>query len=344
MIVKMSNNSKSKNNSPIDVVITWVDGDDPHHKEKMMHYLKGVKREKIPGAHPTRFASAEEIKYCVLSILTFAPFIRNIYIITDNQDPNLHEVIKAYFPEKLDSVKIVDHKEIFRGYEECLPTFNCRSIESIMWRIKGLSDNFVYFNDDLFLIRDIKPDDWFINNRPVLRGRWQPFPFPRILWYNLNRFVHKYILRDHDYQPRPSFHMGQWNSASLLGFKCRYFVFQHTTHPISKKTAEVFFDKNKELLHKSLINRFRKFDQINFAALIAHLELLDGNRHIENTDLVYMQPYKRSEDYVDKKINLCRKNSNIKFLCVQSLDRCSKEIQDKVFSFMKEILNLPQGL
>ncbi len=338
----MSKDSQVKENSPIDAVVTWVDGDDPRHKEKMISYFNETDRKKIPGAHPTRFASINEIKYCVLSILTFAPFIRNIYIITDDQDPNIFEDIKAHFPERLDSVKIVDHKEIFRGYEEYLPTFSCRSIESMMWRIKGLSNNFVYFNDDLFLIRKVRPGDWFINDRPVLRGKWQPFPFPRIIWYNFNRFVRKHILRDHDYQPKPSFHMGQWNSASMLGFKFRYFVFQHTPHPISRKTAEEFFNKNKELFKKTLVNRFKEYDQFNFSSLIAHLELIDGNRYIKSTDLAYLQPHKKSNDYIDKKIDLCKKNPNIKFLCVQSLDRCTKENQDKVFSWLKEILNLPE--
>jgi predicted NAD/FAD-dependent oxidoreductase len=35
----------------------------------------------------------------------------------------------------------------------------------MLWRIKGLSNQFVYFNDDIFLLRKITPTDWFIKGR-----------------------------------------------------------------------------------------------------------------------------------------------------------------------------------
>ena len=98
--------------------------------------------------------------------------IRNIYLVTDGQDPGLDEEIKSRFPEKAGCLKIVDHKEIFRDYERYLPTFNSSSIHSMIWRIKDLSERFVYLNDDQILIREHREEDWFTGNRPVLMGRW----------------------------------------------------------------------------------------------------------------------------------------------------------------------------
>ncbi len=336
----MPANASPERSLPVDVVITWVDGNDRRLMEKMEPFLKGQDRRNNPGANLTRFASVNEIRYCVLSILTFAPFVRNIFIVTDGQYPNLDEDIRTWFPERRDSVRIVDHSEIFRDFEEYLPTFNSRSIEFMLWRIRGLSDNFVYFNDDTFLIRKIQPEEWFINNRPVLRGRWSPIPIPWILWDFIRKTVNKYLLNNPDYQPRPSFHLGQWLSASTLGMKCRYFVYSHTPHAIHRKNVEEFFSDKKELLEKNIAYRFRNHKQLVFAALSSHLELIDGNKQSTKPDLAYLQPLNRPKNYIDKKIRLCEKNPRIKFLCVQSLEMCRKEDQEKLFSWMETVLQL----
>jgi len=336
----MSDNASSETSHPIDAVVTWVDGNDPGYLNKMDPFVRGMQRKKIPGAHSTRFSSINEIKYCVLSILTFAPFIRKLFIVTDGQVPDLNEDIRTYFPERMSSIRIVDHLEIFRDFEDYLPTFNSRSIENMVWRIKGLSENFVYFNDDTFLIKRIRSEDWFIKNRPVLRGKWIPAPGLRMLWNHILHTVNKSLLNNPGFQSRPSFHTGQWLAASLLGFRRRYFFFSHTPHAISRKKVEDFFCNNKELMGKNITFRFRNNDQFNFIALSYHLEILDGNKQIAKPDLSYLQPFNRSKNYINKKLILCGNDPDIKFLCVQSLDMCRKEDQERVFGWMEEILKL----
>ena len=304
-------NDSIDNIHPIDAVISWVDGNDPVFKKKMATFLEGQCPSKIPGAHLTRFASINEIKYCVLSILTFAPFVRNIFIVTNGQDPNLYDDINRYFPERKNCIRIVDHSEIFRDFEDFLPTFSSRAIESMTWRIKGLSDNFIYFNDDTFLIRNVEPTDWFINSRPVLRGRWLPRPIPRIIWDYILILTNKWLLQKSAYHPRPSFHLGQWLAAKRLGFMFRYFVFSHTPHAINRKMSEDFASSNKAMLEKNISYRFRNHHQFNFVSLTYHLELLNGNRNIQKPCLAYIQPFNRSKNYIDKKIRFCESNHSI---------------------------------
>ena len=81
----------------IDVVITWVDGRDPLHRKKMSAYVKETETAHEDVAAPTRFFSEGEIYYCVASILRFAPFVRKIFIITDEQNPDLVPFIKHKF-------------------------------------------------------------------------------------------------------------------------------------------------------------------------------------------------------------------------------------------------------
>lgn len=335
----MTDKHANGNKHPIDVVIAWVDGNDPDLAKKRASYLDPLSvLSTKSGAHSTRFASNNEIRYCLLSILKFAPFVRNIFIVTDDQDPELNEIIRARYPERLNSIRIVDHKEIFEGFEDLLPTFNSISIGNMIWRIKGLSENFVYFNDDTFLLREIEPEDWFIQNKPVLRGKWIMAPLLRILWNYIRGGVNKYLLGHTDYQPRASFHMGQWGSASILGHRFRYFTNSHTPHTVGRGLVKDFFEKNRKLLEQNISFRIRNYKQFTFISLSNHLQLMDGNKHIARPGLVYMKPYSRPQDYIDKKIAECETNKDVKYLCVQSLDMCTQEEQRKIDSWLESIL------
>ncbi len=329
-----------QNSSPIDIVITWVDGSDPQFISKKNSYCKQEKRYAIPGAHHTRFASSNEIKYCVLSILRFAPFVRNVFIVTDGQNPNIEEAVAKYFPSRASSIRIVDHKEIFRGYEKYLPTFNSRTIESMIWRIPGLSENFVYFNDDLFLVRPIKPTDWFVNNKPVLRGKWVSAPILRSLWNSIRIFVKRHMLVAKHYEVRPSFHLGQWNSAKLAGYRTKYFANSHTPHAVSVKPVGEFLNNNNNLLENNIRFKFRNYQQFNFVSLSNHLQLKLGNLNIAKPDLVYLKPHNRKNGYIENKLQLCQNSSEYKFLCIQSLELCSKSNQQKLFAWMDKLLEL----
>lgn len=330
----------SEKQGPIDAVITWVDGNDPIHRMKLDKALGGKSRKKIPGADNTRFGNVNELKYSILSILTFAPFIRKIFIVTDQQDPNFYPYINKYFPERLDDIRIVDHLEIFRGYEQFLPTFNSRSIESVLWRIEGLSDNFIFLSDDMFLVKEIKPEELFVHNKPVMRGTWLLTPVLRKAWDSIRKGVNKNILDNPDFQPKPSFHMGQWNAAAVAGFKLRYYFSSHTPHAVNKKTLEKFFKENPEILEHQISYKFRHNDQFNFASLTYHLEIRSGNRNYAKPIFSFLHPHGRREGYVEKKIKKCQDDPKVKFMNVQSLELCEKNDQEKIIKWMEGNLKL----
>ncbi|MDT8400789.1 MAG: stealth family protein [Bacteroidales bacterium] len=324
---------------PLDAVVLWVDGNDPVLAEKRKSYLrKENKTSEHSGALPTRFASNNEIRYCILSILAFAPFIRKIFIVTDGQDPGLDKEIDHHFPGKAKRVKIIDHKEIFRGFEQYLPSFNSSSIESMIWRIEGLADNFIYFNDDVFLIRETVPDDWFINGKPVLRGRWKLPPYKKMLSKYLKTFINKKIRKNPYYQPRLSFYIRQWKAARLLGMKHRYYFYCHIPHPLNRKRLENFFSRNTDLLEENISYRFRSEHQFVMPSLAYHLEILDANKNLEPLNMVYLHPY-YSNKRLERKIRRCENDPSVKSVCVQSMDRIDKEVQERIFNFMDRILS-----
>ncbi len=325
---------------PIDAVITWVDGSDPLLAAKRSRYAGSGIPSLSSGAHPTRFASLNEIRYCLLSLFRFAPFVRNVFIITDGQDPCLSDEVERFFPGRASSVKIVDHTEIFNGYERWLPTFNSRSIETMMWRIGELADRFIYLNDDMFLVRPTTPGDWFVDELPVLRGRWVPAPLPRSLYHAMAPWAVRLFSGRRDYQPRPSFHTGQWRAARLLGYRMRYFTNSHTPHVVNRKLLAQFFSTRQQLLEENISYRFRDNRQFTVIALSNHLQLLAGNRNIALPGLLYLKPENREEGYVSKKIRRFENDHSIRFVCTQSLDRCSPTARERLFGWLDEVIGL----
>lgn len=338
----MTENIASQTNSPIDVVITWVDGNDPVLAGKRRQYIGNASNmENHPGAITTRFTSNNEIKYCILSIFKFAPFIRNVYIVTDGQQPDIFDDIKTYFPERLSSIRIVDHKEIFSGFEQYLPTFNSTSIESLIWRINGLSENFVYFNDDIFLIRDVKPEEWVKNGKPTLIGKWKVFPFNKLFNQQFRLLINRKVLGKKNYHPKLSFYLRQWQAAKILGYSFNYFFHCHTPHALNRNTLERFYAENAHILEKNLKYRFRDEKQFISISLANHLEIKNGNKQYAELNHGYFHPY-YSAKRIAKKITRCDSNTAIKSICVQSYDMLKPEVQNKIMGWLGNILQIKE--
>ena len=141
--------------SPIDIVYTWVDGDDPAWRSQFEHWSRSSGRSLSEGAFEEgRFHSRDELRYSLRSVWAFAGWARHIYIVTAGQRPPWladHE-----------RISVIDHAEILPA--DALPTFNSHAIESAIHRIGGLAEQFIYFNDDVFLGRSTRPEQFFTSN------------------------------------------------------------------------------------------------------------------------------------------------------------------------------------
>ena len=81
-MVKLSTDTSGKTNSPIDVIITWVDSSDPDVAKK----LENVSSEFKSDIDPARYTSNGEIYWCVEYIKKNLSWVNNIYIVTNGQD------------------------------------------------------------------------------------------------------------------------------------------------------------------------------------------------------------------------------------------------------------------
>lgn len=139
---------------PVDVVYTWVDGADPEWARRRAQLSGAVYHPE--AANDARFISRDELRYSLRSLHAYAPWVRNVYLVTDDQAP-------AWLDESHPDVQVVSHREIFSD-PSVLPTYNSFAIESQLHRIEGLSECFLYLNDDMFLGRPVRPQMFFLAN------------------------------------------------------------------------------------------------------------------------------------------------------------------------------------
>lgn len=141
----------------MDFVIAWVDGNDPAwQKEKR-------KTEHVPEVtaeaddRNERYRDWDNLQYWFRGVEQFAPWVRKIHFVT-----------WGHFPKWLNTehpkLHIVKHEDFIPS--EFLPTFNSHTIEWNFHRILGLSERFVYFNDDMFLLNQIHPENFSSGKSP----------------------------------------------------------------------------------------------------------------------------------------------------------------------------------
>ncbi|CAM5083108.1 unnamed protein product [Eretmochelys imbricata] len=105
----------------------------------------------------SRFEDNEELRYSLRSIERHAPWVRHIFIITNGQIPSWLNLDNP-------RITIVTHQDIFQNLSH-LPTFSSPAIESHIHRIAGLSQKFIYLNDDVMFGKDVWPDDFYSHSK-----------------------------------------------------------------------------------------------------------------------------------------------------------------------------------
>ena len=252
-----------KEQEGIDFVITWVDGSDEAWKKEKAYYDPSVGTDD----DEERYRDWELLKYWFRGVEQFAPWVRKIHFITwghlpdwlDTEHPKLH---------------IVRHEDYISG--EYLPTFNSNVLEIHMHRIEGLSEHFVYFNDDFFLTKPVRQEDFFENGVPCDMLAFQPVvanpanPVMSHLYMNNSLVLCKYFNKRENVKKNPGnyFKVGYpalyffYNMLELAFPLYTGFYTVHGPSPFCKSTFEELWDKEGELLTRMSANKFRSQEDV----------------------------------------------------------------------------------
>lgn len=138
----------------MDYVLPYVDCSDPVWREQYRSTFGTTRMDE------SRFRSFGTLRYALRSVAVNMPFIDRVVLIVSAESQ-----VPAWINRG--TVRVVLHEEFMPEHHR--PTFSSSAIESDMWRIVGLSERFLYSNDDLFTMQPMTEDDFFFDGIPKLR-------------------------------------------------------------------------------------------------------------------------------------------------------------------------------
>ena len=316
----------------VDAVITWVDGNDTNWQDKLNIHSE-TKIDLNKKKESVRYNSIGEINIAIKSIIKHASFVKNIFLITDNQVPDLFEELKSLALKNDINLEILDHQVVFKGYEQFLPSFNSCSIGCMLFRIPNLSNHFIIFNDDVFLMRKTCITDFFINDSPIVRGKWENYYENKLVRKNYHKILS--ILGINKRIKTLGFKKFQQNSARLAGTK-KYLRRFHTPVSVRKNTLQNFFYNNNEILEQNIKHKFRNENQFIVSSLSEHLEIKNNSFfYKKDTQLTHFRSYKKH--YIVKlKLFLFSINKNKLFMTFQSLEMADEKTQKLILNWVNK--------
>ena len=235
---------------PIDVVYTWVDGSDPEWNAQRLQALGFTRAQQIQEAatHAARYRSHDELRYSLRSLEMFAPWVRTVHLVTAGQVPD-------WLDTDHPRLHLVDHRDIFTD-PDVLPVFNSHAIESQLHHIPGLSERYLYLNDDVFFGRPVAPSLFFHGN-------------------GLAKFFTSTALidaEDHHAEDVPVMSAAKNNRdliADMFGRRVTN-LFQHTPHPQLKSVLEQMEADHPDLFAQVSASPFRHPDDLSIASALHH--------------------------------------------------------------------------
>ncbi|NYF97988.1 hypothetical protein BJY20_001380 [Janibacter cremeus] len=232
-------------NFPVDAVYTWVDSSDPAWQAEFARAdSHGADDVQATSRSPSRFASRDELRYSLRSLVAYASWIRRIHIVTNGQVPPWLDTTDP-------RIHVVSHVEIFPDPAD-LPTFNSHAIEACLHRIPGLSDHYLYFNDDVFLARPLRPEHFFSASGLI---RYFPSLIP----------IDDSDTSDADLPVVSAFKNGR--AVIERRFARRPLTRpRHTPHPQHRQVIEEIETAEPALLARTRRSRFRSVEDISLAA------------------------------------------------------------------------------
>jgi hypothetical protein len=223
----------------IDVVYLWVDDQDPTwQKKRAGHRPAG---ESAVSSAKSRFRQFEELICSIQLLAANAPFVKRVFVVVDEQQPRLEKITRELPFE----VVVVNHAEFIPA--KYLPTFNSRAIAAHLHLIPGLSERFLFCNDDVFIARPSTIDDWFDGQKLRLRFTETAFEALETL------------------EPNEVLYRARWKTKALAdskGWHVSDRMPQHAAYPLSKKILTEIWRLFPKELEQTSAARFRSSEAV----------------------------------------------------------------------------------
>jgi hypothetical protein len=306
------NTNTDTDNTPIDFVLPWVDGSDPVWQAEKNHYLP-QHYGRNDATSNNRYHDFGTLRYVLRSIEQNCPWYHKIYLITANQRPHW---LQTNHPK----IEIIDHTQLFIQPQN-LPVFNSSAIEMNLVNLKGLSEHFVYLNDDTVILRPTPRERLFQHGLPVdflchgwlkrnalfrrLRGQssWVDALNNNIALINR---VHKPHALNTQQLFAPSYSLREKLSNALLKYLYRHyfwFAHWHLPQPYTRSTLQQVYQHFQPEILACTANRFRAHNDLTI--------YLNRYWHLASGAFI---PHKHNDGFTRNINNLTELNHTIEYL------------------------------
>ena len=261
----------------IDFVITWVDGNDPRWQKERNHYAALEHRE--IDNNDARFRDWDTLRYWFRGVEKFAPWVNKVFFVTYGHLP---EWLNTNHPQLV----VVKHEDFIPN--QYLPTFNSQLIEFNFCNIKDLSEKFVYFNDDMFLLDDVDPERFFKDGLPCDLAGMDSMGHPQPNIFDSTVFLATALVNKHfDKKTAIKKNLSKWYSLNYIRFSRNNFRFRwlpkfpgftmnHFPQGYLKHTYEEVWNYCGDDLRRMYLNKFRSYGDVCIW-LLRYWQLASGN-------------------------------------------------------------------
>ncbi len=269
----------------IDFVILWVDNKDEKWQEEKRKYEKLEHKESTIDNNEIRYRDWENLKYWFRGVEKYAPWVNQIHFITCGHLPN-------WLNTNHKKLHIVKHSDYMP--KDSLPTFNSNAIELLIHKIDGLSEQFVLFNDDIFIIDKVKESDFFKNGIPCNTMSLAAIIADKNGKHYQTIANNMEIINSH-FDFRESF---KKNSRKYLSLKQGKYIIKsypmltyrkfsgfanfHLSISYLKSTFEKVWEKEEKLLNQTVHSKFRDYQNNISHWVFNYWQFAEGNFEQKN--------------------------------------------------------------
>lgn len=247
----------------IDIVVPWVDGSDPDWLHLRRQYQPGS----LCDNDESRYRASDTFKYWFRAIEKNAPWVRKVHFLTFGHLP-------AWLNTGHPKLHLVNHRDFIP--QEYLPTFSSHVIEMNLHHIPDLASQFIYFNDDVFLVKESRPEDFFRGGLPTdaaILGMIKNNHIENFMPYIMLNMM-AVINMEFDKKKVLKGHLGKWfnlkygkfllNNLYLMPFSSfTGFRNFHTATPFLKETFDEVWSVIPEILERVCGHKFRSKEDVN---------------------------------------------------------------------------------
>lgn len=319
-------------NSKIDFVIMWVDGADREWLGRKKKYQNNLDVDD----EVCRYRDWDNLQYLFRGIEKYTPWVNKVHLVTDHQVPSW---LNLSHPK----LNLIFHEDFLP--EKYLPTFNSHTIELNLHRIKDLSEQFVLFNDDMFIIDYMRPDDFFKNGLPVdsaIMGLLSPSfraPINKYIYNNVSlindRFSkHSVIINNLSKWLSPKYGKHLFRNIMLLPWsKFSSFYNHHLPTNFLKESFKEAWEEECEVLDRTSRFKFREDTDVS-QWFFRYWQLAKNNFYPDNlSKRGKMYSVQTEKDVLDiKKYILSQKG---KLICIND----NEKLSERDFAQFSKLIN-----